>query len=126
MWSREPGGAESSYIPAMDIYEKGDSLFIEVDLPGVKKESIQVSILNCLIKIEGRKNEIAISSENPGKRRTNFLQLERKFGSFMREIELPSACNTSEISATYENGILKIEVKRVRDMRAEQRKIKVE
>lgn len=118
-------GEAEAYLPPWDIYESGDTLFIEMELPGVKREAIEVSVENNLIVVEGRKVDAGVGSPVKGEK-VSFLQIERKFGRFRREIELPVPCDTNHVRARLANGILIIELKKVLNQRGIKKRIKVE
>ncbi|HUT55203.1 MAG TPA: Hsp20/alpha crystallin family protein [bacterium] len=126
LWdTEEPTVEVKTLLPAMDIYEKDDAVVIEIELPGVKKENIEVYVAHNLVAVEGLKEDIGLVRPGSGGKRVSFLQLERKLGVFRREIELPITCNTREGKASYESGVLVIEFKKISDRRGERRRIPV-
>jgi len=127
MWHPEESAAEvKAHIPAMDIYEKDDAVVIEIELPGMKREDINVFVAHNLVMVEALKEDVNICQEASGRKRITYLQLERKLGRFRREIELPITCNTREAKAAYDRGVLIMEFKKIKDRRGEKRKIPVE
>jgi len=126
MWSTQRMGQDAeAYPPPMDMYEKGDNLVIELELPGVNKQDIEVCVLSNQVTVEGIKTEAGQSREVLGKG-ISFLQLERKLGGFFRRIELPVPCNTREARAWYDKGVLVIEFKKIKNKRGERIRIPVE
>jgi HSP20 family protein len=126
LWAAgRPGADTESYMPPMDIYEIDDHLVIEIDLPGVKKDSINVYMQKNVISVEGVKGETGHGTEKGGKR-VSFLQVERKFGIFQRNIELPVDCNVDELKASYKNGILVIDLKKIKKNLDEKVRVPVE
>jgi HSP20 family protein len=121
----EPMVEVKTILPAMDIYEKEDSVVIEIELPGVKKENIEVYVSHHLVTVEGVKEDAELGPGEGGGKKVSFLQLERKLGMFRREIELPITCNTREGKATYESGVLVLEFKKISDRRGERRRIPI-
>ncbi len=116
-------GEEKPHEPLVDMYEAENKLIVEVELPGVKKEDIEAyTIHNRLYLKAYRSSEISLSSEST----RQYLCLERIFGEFYREIELPVACDTSKAKAKLENGVLIIEFPRVEERRGKRRDIKIE
>ena len=116
---------EEAWLPSMDVYEIGDFLVVELELPGIKKEDIKVTILGNLLTVEGVKKESKQNLGN-GERRISYLLLERKLGRFQRTIELPVTCNTREARAVHEKGILTIEFKKIANRRREPIRVPVE
>jgi HSP20 family protein len=109
----------------MDIYEKSEFLVIEVELPGMKKEHIEIYVSRDLVTIEGTKADLKVHARDTGGR-ISYLQLERKLGRLKREVKLPVACDTREVKATYKDGLLVIEFKKIKDRRGQRRRIPVE
>jgi HSP20 family protein len=89
-----------SWSPALDLYQDRDHFTVFVDLPGMKKEEVEVSLHGDALTISGqRKKE---EKDDQG------LRSERFYGSFQRTITLPSAVDGSKVKASYQNGILQI------------------
>jgi HSP20 family protein len=91
-------------IPPVDIYEKGKDLIIETPLAGVDPEKIDVSVENGVVSIRGsmeRKTEVD---------ETNYYRREVRSGYVHRTIPLPVAVLEGKAKATYENGMLKVEL----------------
>jgi len=107
--------------PAVDIFESRDQLVIEVELPGVKKEDVELYIIRDKLYIKARRFE---DKEEPG--RKAYLCLERECARYYREIEIVVPCKTSQGRARLLNGILTIEFPRVEDRRGQRRDIKIE
>ena len=88
----------------MDMHEDKNEYVVKVDVPGVNKEDIKLSIEDGILVIEGERKEEK-SVENKEKEvRFN----ERHFGSFCRELNIPNNVIEDKINAGYENGVLKI------------------
>ncbi|MGM0381738.1 MAG: Hsp20/alpha crystallin family protein [bacterium] len=96
----------SAWSPRVDIYEEGDSLVFECEAPGVNKEDIDVSVENNRLTITGeRREEKTVQEED-----RNYYRTEQRFGTFQRAFALPDTVDTEQISATYDNGVLKVTV----------------
>jgi len=88
----------------VDIYEKDDTVIIEAELPGVEKEDLYVDTKGKLVTLGGeRKSDEKITDENSYRR-------ERKYGKFERTFNLPFEISTDRVTATFNNGILKLEI----------------
>lgn len=88
----------------VDIYEKDDTLFIDAEFPGIAKEDIFVDVKGRLITLGGeRKNDQEISEENSYRR-------ERRYGKFERTFTLPFEVKSENVNASYDNGILKLQI----------------
>lgn len=86
-----------------DIYEKDGNYFIEMDIPGFKKEDIDVSCDKGYLTINAKHEE---SSDDEGK---NYIRKERSYGSFSRQFYIGDV-SQEQIKAEFSNGILKVVV----------------
>jgi len=106
-WERRPSSyrphpSEGRETPAMDVKEQNDKFIFTADLPGVKKEDLDVSITGDILTIKAeRKSDGEVCEEY-------YHLSERSCGSFLRSMALPPTCDAENIEATYENGVLKI------------------
>ncbi len=91
-------------IPRVDVYETNDKVVVEAELPGVKKEDIEVKIKDNNVIIRG---EVKREEEKQDK---NFFRAERFYGKFERVIPLMIEVKPEEAKATIENGILRLEI----------------
>ena len=87
-----------------DIYEKDDSLFYEMELPGLNKEDV---------KVEKKKDKLVVSGKverdtEDGDR--NYLSRGRRYGKFQHRFPLPELEEADKIDANFENGILRVRV----------------
>lgn len=86
-----------------DIYEKDDKYFLEMDIPGIKKENINIDCENGYLTISATHEE---TSDDEGK---NYIRKERYYGSFERQFYIGEVDEDS-IKAEFNNGILKVVV----------------
>jgi len=88
----------------VDIFEKDDKVIIEAELPGIEKDDLFVDTRGKLVTLGGeRKSDDKIKDENCYRR-------ERKYGKFERTFNLPFEVNADRIAATFNNGILRLEI----------------
>lgn len=92
----------NSFVPGIDIAETDTQFLIEAELPGLKKEDIDVSLENNQLTISG---ERSFKEENNG---AKYHRVESKYGSFVRSIQLSENIESGSVSASYKNGILHI------------------
>ena len=91
-----------SWMPSADVYEKDINIVVKMDLPGVKWEDIDVSIVGNELTIKGEK---AVDVGN-----NTYYCSECQYGSFYRSIPLPFTPDPSKIEASYANGVLDITI----------------
>ena len=116
---RSGGKGEQVHIPHVDVYESGNYLYIDVDLPGIKKEAISFYVTNDEVNVEARKKV-----SRPEKS-AHYFCMERYFGVFRRTISVPTIINTGEVEAKLVDGILHIKLLKIKDRRVKKRKIEI-
>jgi HSP20 family protein len=90
------------WSPAIEISEKGDGFVVNVELPGVKEDDVDVSIIGNMLTVSGEKHtESEVNKKG-------YHYTERSHGSFSRLIALPSVVDAGKIEANYDKGILEI------------------
>ena len=97
-----------------DVYEKDDAYNIEVDVPGFKKEDINIDVDNGYLTIKASKH---FDETEKGK---NYICRERKYGKFERSFYLGDL-KTDDVEASFENGTLKIKVPKVEESKDKKR-----
>jgi HSP20 family protein len=93
------GGVNS---PALNAYEEGDFLVVEAQVPGMKPEDIAVSIEQGMLTIQG-----TTQAEHEHAERS-YLSHEYQLGSFSRSVRLPETVDSDGVTATYEQGVLRL------------------
>lgn len=92
----------NTWAPAVDLYEDQDNLVVRAEVPGLKKEDIDLSL---------HENTLTISGERRNEKKYNAAQTsreERFFGRFNRSIVLPKVVESSKVKAAYRDGILTV------------------
>ncbi len=116
-----PGLRESlgEIAPSIDIYEEGDDVVVKAELPGMKKEDIEVNLTEDSITISGEKKK----EEKLEKK--GYYRHERSYGTFARSFGLPSEVNTEEAKAEFRDGILEIRVPKTEEAKKKVRKVMI-
>ena len=103
----------SGWTPALDLYQNNDNIVAVVELPGMRKEDIEISLQDGTLIISGeRKDE---TSRENGATRT-----ERCTGKFRRSITLPTRVDANKVSATYKDGILTVTLPKAEEAKPKQ------
>jgi len=91
----------------VDVIDEGNQIKVIADLPGFKKEDIEIFLEenDLVIKAERKEEE-----EEKGK---NFLKRERRYGRFYKRVALPPEAETDKIKARYNNGVLEVIIPKV-------------
>jgi HSP20 family protein len=107
----------NSWAPALDVYEDKDNLLVRAELPGMRKEDIDISLHENVVTISGeRKNEKSHEGANVSRQ-------ERFFGRFTRSISLPKSVDHSRVKAGYKDGLLTVTLPKVEEAKPRQIKI---
>jgi HSP20 family protein len=102
---REPVTA-ASFVPAVDVYEDAEKVVLKLEIPGIREEDVDIRVENQTLSVRGeRKFEEEEKQEN-------FHRIERHYGSFFRSFSLPNTVDTDAVAATYNAGILRLELKK--------------
>lgn len=88
--------------PSLNVKEDDSSVTVEAELPGVKKDDVQVTAVRDVLTLSGSK------SETKKVERENYYRSERSYGSFHRQIRLPAEVENQQAEAQMENGVLTI------------------
>ena len=105
VWEHVPEEVKG-WSPSIDVFEKGDTFVVKVELPSMKQEDIDVSVSEDTLTIQGeRKQESSIKNED-------YYRSEIAYGSFNRSIALPSSVDAKNVEAVYEDGILRVTLQR--------------
>jgi HSP20 family protein len=118
-WPSYGGESGSLWSPRVEVFEREGKLVISADLPGVKKEDVNVQIDRDAVTIEGERKQEQTTSER------GFYRSERSYGSFCRTIPLPEGVDTQSASASFRDGVLQIEIK-TPQQRSSARKLEIE
>lgn len=96
------GQSVKQFTPAVDIAEENDQYDIQVSIPGMKKSDFNLEISDGRLTISGERK---MEEKKEGK---NFHSVETHYGSFSRSFYLPEDVEQGNISAKYEDGLLKV------------------
>jgi HSP20 family protein len=101
VWRRLPI-EERGWAPAIEVFEKEDKFVVKAELPGMKEEDIDISVVGDTLTIKGeRKAESEVKEED-------YYCCERSYGSFSRSIAVPPNVDTKKIEASFEDGVLEV------------------
>jgi HSP20 family protein len=118
-WSEDTNLAPTVWSPATDITEDEHGYSVKVELPGVKKDEVKITMENSVLTIRGEKKQEKQSKSD------NAHRVERCYGSFQRSFTLPSTVKAEKIEATFADGILTIALPKAEEARPKQIDVKV-
>jgi HSP20 family protein len=96
----------ASFAPAVDVFENGEKVVLKLDIPGIKEADLDIRVENQTLSVRGERKFEAEEKEE------NFHRIERRYGSFFRSFSLPNTVDTENVAATYQAGVLKLELKK--------------
>jgi len=107
------------FIPSVNTREADDAYYIEVDLPGVKKENISIDVKDNILTISG---ERVIEDK---RKDDEFYRVESVYGKFARSFTLPEDVDSDKIEAKAENGVLVVKIPKVQVVDKAPKKIEI-
>lgn len=105
--------------PAVEMYEEKDDLVVKAELPGMKKEDLEINVTENLLTIRGEKKK----EEKIEEKGTYYS--ERSYGSFERCIEIPRDVQTEKAQASFKDGVLEIRLPKTEEAKRKEVQIKV-
>jgi HSP20 family protein len=96
------GGLPGTWAPSVDVLETEDAYLLFAELPGVRREDIQLQIHERRLELSGRRHPLG---EN-----RNFLRMERSYGPFRRTFDLTVAVDPDNITASFQHGVLRVHI----------------
>ncbi|MDQ6912633.1 MAG: Hsp20/alpha crystallin family protein [Verrucomicrobiota bacterium] len=118
-WSAMPQAQLfNGWTPALDLYHTTDDIVAVVELPGMRKEEIEISLNDGTLTISGeRKEETANDDKN--------ARTERILGKFRRSISLPTRVDANKVNASYKDGILTVTLPKADEVKPKQIQVNV-
>ncbi len=108
-----------AWMPAVDIHETDNEYVVKADLPGLKKEDIQIDLKDSTLTLKGEKRfEEKVSKDN-------YIRTERAYGTFVRSFTLPHNVDSEKIKASYKDGVLELTLPKKEEAKPKQIKVEV-
>ncbi len=118
--ARESGAEGRAWYPAVDVKETDEAFTFDAEVPGVKKEDLEIEVHENVLSLRG-KRECAHKDEGKGYRR-----IERSYGSFERRFRLPEGVDGEKVEARYADGMLHVRVPKPERVKPRQIEVKSE
>lgn len=113
------GEVFGGWSPALDLYEDKDNLFVRVEVPGFRKEDLEVSFHDGALTISGERKA------EPKSEATEAHRSERFYGRFHRTVGLPKPIKADKIKANYKDGVLAVTLPKTEEARPKQIEVQV-
>lgn len=104
----------TGWSPALDLYQSTDNVVAVIELPGMRKEDIEISLHDGALTISGEHKQESNSNAEKAER------TERYVGRFRRSIALPTRVDAGKVSATYRDGILTVTLPKAEEVKPKQ------
>lgn len=106
-------------VPPVDLIERNGGYELQIELPGLSDDQIEVKLANGILTIKGEKSSERVEDE------ADYHLRERSFGSFQRSFRVPETVEKEKISAQFDKGVLKITMPKSESAIEDERKIEV-
>jgi len=109
LFGRAYAGGEfaGAWVPAMDVSETPERFQVTVELPGIDPKDVEVSVEDSTLTIRGER------SFSEDVKEESYHRVERRYGSFVRAISLPQYADEERIEASFDKGVLTVDVPKV-------------
>lgn len=107
----------ASFVPAVDIYEDAKKVVLKLEVPGMEEKDLDIRVENNTLTVKGERKFEKDEKEE------NFHRIERRYGSFYRSFTLPTTVDTENVQATYNAGILKLDLNKKPEAQPKQIKV---
>jgi HSP20 family protein len=114
------GGKPIAWAPPIDVVESRDKVIVSAELPGMKAEEVELSVDDGQLTLKGERGFPEEAGEE------SLHRIERSYGYFERRIALPGTIDAGKVTASYADGVLRVELPKIEKARPRQIRIKVE
>jgi HSP20 family protein len=109
----------NAWTPTLETFRRGDNLVVRADLPGLRKEDVEVEIDDGVLMISGERSEEQVEN------RDDFYRSERRYGRFHRALALPEGITGETCEATFRDGVLEVTLPMPKQEERQARKISI-
>jgi HSP20 family protein len=104
----------NGWVPAVDVLEDKDSIIVRAELPGIKKEDIDLSLHEGVLSLSGERKEKGRSEDS------ETYRSERFYGRFHRTVTLPKPVAADKVQASYKDGLLTVTLPKTEEAKPRQ------
>jgi HSP20 family protein len=103
-----------TWYPAVDIHENDEAIVLQAELPGLKKEDIDIEVKENILTLKGERKQSTEIKEQ------NYYRQERSLGKFSRSFTLPAVIDPAKVVASYKAGVLEVKIPKPKELKATQ------
>lgn len=108
-----------TFIPPVDIYEDENHFKLHFEVPGMNEKDIDIRLENNTLTLRGERKFESEQKEE------NFRRVERRYGTFTRSFTLPNSIDPERVSASYDNGVLTVQLAKKAEAKPKQIKVNI-
>jgi HSP20 family protein len=112
-------GLFTEWAPALDVLQDRDNVYVKVELPGLKKDEIDISVQEGILSVSGERKQESEATEGGS------FRSERFFGRFHRSVALPASVDNARVTASYKDGILAVTLPKAEEAKPKQIEVTV-
>lgn len=109
-----------AFVPPMDVVETNDEVLVHLEVPGISRDELEIRAEGNVVIISGEKKYQKQENQKEG----GFHSIERRYGRFERSFALPRTVSSTNVRASYDNGVLTIVLPKVEESKP--RKIQID
>ena len=110
---------DTDVFPPVDLCEDTEGYYVTAELPGLRREDVQLSYINGALTLSGEKKDERVEKES------NYYACERSFGNFRRSFRIPGEVMGDKIQASFKDGVLTVMLPKTRDAQSQEKKIEI-
>jgi len=118
-WTTRELRPDVDWVPSADLVDRNDHFELRAELPGVKKEDIDISVDGSTVRLTGEMKKETEEKEE------DYYCCERSYGSFGRVFRLPVEIEEDKVEARLKEGVLEVKLPKKSPKKSEEKKIKV-
>jgi len=123
-WDWRPGRVSTeagrALVPALDVVETDGEYLVKAELPGVKKEDLEISVHDGMLTINAH-----TKYEHEDKDNGRVIRQERRYGKYVRSLRLGNDVDTEKVKAEYKDGVLELRLPKVEEVKPKRIDVKV-
>ena len=119
MRSWEDDLAGGDFAPAIDVYQDKDNVIVEMDVPGIDTDKLDISVENDVLTVSGSREE------KKEVKREDYYRKEVRSGSFSRSVILPMQVKGDEAQAEFKKGVLKVILPKAEEVKPKKIEVKI-
>jgi HSP20 family protein len=116
---RDESALGPAWTPQVETFRRGDKLVVRADLPGLRKEDVNVEVDDGTVTISGERRE------EHEEDREGYYRSERSYGRFLRAIPLPEGVNAEQCEASFKDGVLEVTLNAPKEAERKSRRIQI-